>query len=478
MSSVIFSELPFLRPEIYLCVAALFLLLYGAYRAPRANVTLVLVSTLILALSGFLAYDGGVSPQLLLNGMFVSNAFTVTVKILIVSASILALLLATDWLSAGEGRPYEYAVLVLLATLGMMLMVSSANLLAMYMALEMMSLSLYVLASFNRDDARSSEAGLKYFVLGSLASGMILFGISFIYGFAGTIRFDQLATLFANAPSISPVVVVGLVFVMVGFCFKISAAPFHMWSPDVYEGAPTPVTAFFSTAPKVAAFALLTRLLYEPFGALHMQWQQIVIAASVLSMVVGALAAIVQTSLKRLLAYSSIGHVGFILLGLSSVLASGVQAVLIYLALYVFMSAGMFGCLLMAGREQIKDFAGLSKTSPLLAATIAGFMFAMAGIPPLSGFFGKMYVILAAVNAGLFWLAVIAVITSVIGAYYYIKVVKVMYFDEPSAQPAPVQASPLLVGAIVICALVNLLFFLVPSPLGQVAGVAAMAVVP
>ncbi|MDX2073834.1 MAG: NADH-quinone oxidoreductase subunit NuoN [Alphaproteobacteria bacterium] len=468
--------LPVIRPEIYLAVASLFLLLYGAYKAPKANVTLVLVSALMLALTGYLAYDGGAAPQVIFSGMFVSNAFTLFVKILIIAAAILALMLASGWLSAGEGRPFEYCVLLMLATLGMMLMVSSGTLLALYMSIELMSLALYVLAAFDRDDKKSAEAGLKYFVLGSLASGMILFGASLVYGFAGTISFDGLALLFSQSVEISRAVIVGLIFVMVGFCFKISAAPFHMWAPDVYEGAPTPVTAFFATAPKVAAFALFARILYEPFAELHLQWQQVVIAASLLSMAVGALAAIVQSNIKRLLAYSSIGHVGFLLLGIASFSPLGVQAMLVYLTLYVFMSAGMFGCVLMAGREQIKDFAGLAKTNPLLAAAISVFMFAMAGIPPMSGFFGKMLVLLAAVDAGLVWLAVAAVIASVVGAYYYIRIVKVMYFDEPAEWPMA-KTSPLVVAATVICTVVTLGFFLLPSPLMVAASAAAKLVV-
>lgn len=477
MNAFLTLGLHVIRPEIYLCIAGLFLLLYGAYKAPRASVPLVLVSLLILALTAFLVVDNGISPQSIFSGMLISNAFTTTIKLLIITASILSLMLATDWLCSESGRPFEYVVLVLFATLGMLFMVSAGNMLALYMALEMMSLSLYVLASFDRDNQRSAEAGLKYFVLGSLASGMILFGISLVYGFTGTIDFNELGAFFSHPADVSRAVIVGLIMVMVGFCFKISAAPFHMWAPDVYEGAPTPVTAFFATAPKVAAFALFARLLYQPFAALHDQWQQILIATSLLSIITGSLAAIMQTNIKRLLAYSSIGHVGFILLGLASGTQAGVQAVLIYLALYVFMSAGMFGCVLIAGRERIHDFAGLGKTHPLLAAAIAAFMFSMAGIPPLSGFFGKMVVLLAAINAGMFWLAVVAVIASVIGAYYYIKIVKVMYFDEP-AHAITIHPSPLVVMATVVSAVVTLGFFLLPSPLIEAAGIATKILAP
>jgi len=478
MNALLNLGLNVIRPEIYLSVAGLFLLLYGAYKAPKANVALVLVSVLILALSGFLAYDGGMGAQRVFSGMFVSNAFTVVSKLLIITASILALLLSTDWLTEEGGRPFEYALLVLFATLGMMLLVSAGSLLSMYMALEMMSLSLYVLASFDRDNARSSEAGLKYFVLGSLASGMILFGSSLIYGFAGTISFEGLGVLFSQDAEVSRAVIVGLIFVIVGFCFKLSAAPFHMWAPDVYEGAPTPVTAFFSTAPKAAAVLFFARFLYEPFAGVADQWQQVLVAAAILSMVVGSLAAIMQTNIKRLLAYSSIGHVGFILMGMASGTEQGVQGVLVYLFTYIFMSAGMFGCVLITRRESIKDYAGLAKTHPLLAATIAAFMFSMAGIPPLAGFFGKMYVILAAVNAGLLWVAVIAVITSVIGAYYYIKIVKVMYFDDVAHHGAKMGASPLVVAATVLGAVVTAGFFLWPSPIVALASTAAKALVP
>ncbi len=469
-----------IRGEIYLCACALFLLLYGVYKAPRAGTNLVLVSVMILTLVGFLVYDGGIAEQSIFNSMLVSNAFTVFSKLLIITAAILSLLLATNWL---EGRNFEYAVLVLLSTLGMMLMVSSGSLLALYMAIELMSLPLYVLASFDRDNKFSTEAGLKYFVLGSLASGFILFGASLIYGFSGTISFEGLATLLSGGEAVSKAMLVGFIFVIVGFCFKLSAAPFHMWTPDVYEGAPTPVTAFFSIAPKVAVMALLMRILFEPFMALQAQWQQVIIAAALLSMTIGAFAAIAQSNIKRLLAYSSIGHIGFMFLGLACGSLSGLQAVLVYLALYVFMSAGMFACVIISGYEKIKDFSGLAKTKPLLAAAIAANMFAMAGIPPLSGFFGKMMVLLAALKAGMLWLAVFGVIVSVVGCYYYLKIIKIMYFDEAvatggnSGSSENSSSSPLLVAVAIIGSLVTVGFFLVPDPLLESSLIAAQALV-
>ncbi len=367
---------------------------------------------------------------------------------------------------------------MLFATLGMMFMISANDLLTLYVGLEMSSLALYVLASFQRDHAKSSEAGLKYFVLGALASGMMLFGMSLVYGFAGTTGFAALADVFSGAETISKGVTVGMILIIVGFCFKLSAAPFHMWAPDVYEGAPTPVTAFFATAPKIAALALFTRVLLSPFGHLIDQWQQIVIFASVASMLVGALAAIMQTNIKRLLAYSSIGHVGFMLMGIASGSVEGVQAVLIYLSVYIFMSAGAFGCVLLMKRddepvEDIKSLSGLAQTSPKMALALAIFMFSMAGIPPLAGFFGKMYVVLAAIKAGLAWLAVVGVVTSVVACYYYLKVVKVMYFDAP-ARTFDAPAPTLSIG-VTLAACVTFLFFLLPTPLVTHALAAAQA---
>jgi NADH-quinone oxidoreductase subunit N len=468
-------------PELYLALATIFLLLYGVYRVKTVTTSLIMWTLLILVFTAGVVLSGDMLENVSMNGMFLTNRFTAFAKVLILASAAMVLLLSSDWLQEGK-RPFEFIILLLLATLGLMLMVSANDLLTLYMALELSSLSLYVLASFSRDHAKSSEAGLKYFVLGALASGMMLFGMSLIYGFSGTTGFDGLQQFFAatHGPA-AKALVVGLVLVMVGFCFKLSAVPFHMWTPDVYEGAPTPVTAFFATAPKVAALALFSRFLLEPFASALDQWQQVVVAVSLLSMIVGALAAIMQTNIKRLLAYSSIGHVGFMLMGLAAGNQAGVQAMLIYLSLYIFMNAGMFGCVLLMKRhghavEEIKDLAGLSRGRPMMAVAIAAFMFSMAGIPPLAGFFGKFYVILAALNAGLIWLAVAGVLTSVIGAYYYIKIVKVMYFDEPAA--AFDDGSPLSLRIVTaLGATVTFLFFLIPSPLVNAAKIAAQALV-
>ncbi|MFO0388417.1 MAG: NADH-quinone oxidoreductase subunit NuoN [Alphaproteobacteria bacterium] len=456
-------------PELFLCVSAIILLMYGVYCRAKADGMNQILALAVLALTMCFVVNNCAEPQTVMNGMFITDAFACFGKVLILGAGILVLLFSSGWLREEGGRPFEFIILMLFATLGMMFMVSAADFLTLYIGLEMASLSLYVLASFQRDHAKSSEAGLKYFVLGALASGMLLFGISLVYGFTGTTSFDSLSALFGAGGEISKATIVGLIFIMVGFCFKLSAAPFHMWAPDVYEGAPTPVTAFFATAPKIAAFALFTRVLMQPFGELLSQWQQVVIFAAIASMLVGALAAIMQTNIKRLLAYSSIGHVGFIFMAIAAGSTEGVQAMLVYLALYIFMSAGAFGCVLAMRRggepvEDIKSLAGLSQTQPFMAALLAVFMFSMAGIPPLAGFFGKMYVVLAAVKADLIWLAVLGVATSVIACYYYLKVVKVMYFDTP-AKHFDADAPFAFRAAMIAAVLVTALFFLMPTPL-------------
>jgi NADH-quinone oxidoreductase subunit N len=335
---------------------------------------------------------------------------------------------------------FEYSVLVLFATVGMMMMVSANDLISLYIGLELQSLSLYVVAAFKRDDVRSTEAGLKYFVLGALSSGMLLYGCSLVYGFAGSTNFAVLARLFAPAAqgAASVGLIVGIVFVMAGLAFKVSAVPFHMWTPDVYEGAPTPVTAFFAVAPKIAAISLFTRVMTGPFGPLVMEWRQIVVAVAIASMILGALAAINQTSIKRLMAYSSIGHVGYALVGLAAGTPSGVRGVMIYMATYLFMTVGAFACVLSMKRggkmvESIADLAGLARSQPKVAYAFAVFMLSLIGIPPFAGFFGKIFVFLPAIEAGLYALAVIGMLASVVGAYYYLRVVKIMFMDEQAA---------------------------------------------
>lgn len=467
-------------PELFLLFFTVFLLLYGLYRQPRVNLPFILLSLLVIVVAAFMAHCSDAPSGVFFNGMFVSNGFTDFAKLLVLISGGLVLMLSSGFLREEGGRPFEFIILMLFSLLGMMLMISAADLLALYMALEMSSLSLYVLASFNRDSAKSSEAGLKYFVLGALASGMMLFGISLIYGFAGSINFATLGELFAGG-ELSKAVILGLVLLVTGLCFKLSAVPFHMWTPDVYEGAPTPVTAFFATAPKIAAFILFTRILLEPFASAFSQWQQIVIFVSLASMLVGAFGAIMQRNIKRLLAYSSIGHVGFILMAVAAGSQAGVQAMLIYLSIYIFMSVGMFGAVLMMRRggryvENINDLGGISQTNPLLAVVISVCIFSMAGIPPLAGFFGKFYVVFAAVDGGLAWLAVVGVCVSVISCYYYLKIIKVMYFDEVISTFDD-GGGFLLRAGVAVGTLVTVLFFLIPAPLVNVTKAAAAVLV-
>ena len=369
-------------------------------------------------------------------GSFIVDDFARFLKILALIGSAATLILSAEFLADPSRRIFEYSILVLLSTLGMMVLISAGDLIMLYLGLELMSLALYVVAASNRDNAKSTEAGLKYFVLGALSSGMLLYGASLIYGFTGTVSFAGIA---AAAKTGSVGIVFGLVFLLAGLCFKVSAVPFHMWTPDVYEGAPTPVTAFFASAPKVAALAVFTRVALTAFPGIVSQWQQIVVFVAIASMVLGSFAAIGQKNIKRLMAYSSIGHMGFALVGLAAGTAEGAQGVLVYIAIYVAMTLGSFAVILTMKRngqhvENISDFAGLSRTNPLLAFFFAMLLFSLAGIPPLAGFFAKWYVFVAAIKAGLFTLAVVGVLASVVGAFYYLTIIKVMYFDEPLGQ--------------------------------------------
>lgn len=479
-----------LIPELFLAVIAMGLLMLGAFRATRAIKAVHYAAIISCALAIYLIALIPMQPQVLLHGMFVIDGFIHVSKCLVLLGALLVLLLSTQWQMREENGRFEFSILILLSTLGLLLLISAGDLMALYMGLELSSLSLYVLASFQRDSLKSTEAGLKYFVLGALASGMMLFGASLIYGFTGTTSFAALGALWKAADPLntplqvttlltSPGVLVGLVLIIVGLCFKISAVPFHMWTPDVYEGAPTPVTAFFAVAPKIAAVTLFTRLLMVPFGDLIVYWQQVIIFISIASMVIGALGALRQTNIKRLLAYSSIGHVGYILIGIAAGSEAGVSALLLYLTLYLFMSVGAFSCVLLLQRqgeyvENIAELSGLYQTRPLFAFALAAFMFSMAGIPPLAGFFGKMYVFLAAVEAQLYVLAVIGVLTSVIACYYYLKIVKLMFLDE-AREPFDGNRSAALRYVLIVSSLVTLFFFLFPTPLVSYAKIAAQS---
>jgi NADH-quinone oxidoreductase subunit N len=410
----------------------------------------------------------------LFGGSFVVDDYARFLKVLAVIGSAGSLLLSFNYLDDIKQQKFEYGVLFLLSTLGMMMLISANDLIALYLGLELMSLPLYVVAASNRDSIRSTEAGLKYFVLGALSSGMLLYGASLIYGFTGTVNFAGIAKATANGANLG--LIFGLVFLFAGFCFKISAVPFHMWTPDVYEGSPTPVTAFFASAPKVAGIAIFVRATMVAFPGITHEWQQIVVFVSIASMVLGAFAAIGQKNIKRLLAYSSIGHMGFALVGLAAGTQEGVQGVLIYMSLYVVMTLGTFACVLSMRRdgmlvENISDLSGLARTQPGMAFFLAMLLFSLAGIPPLAGFFAKFYVFLAAIKAGLFVLAVLGVLASVVGAYYYLLIVKVMYFDEPAKSFQDMPGLMRLVLA--VTGLINILFFAYPGPLLGAATAAA-----
>lgn len=467
-------------PELIMGIGAMLLLMLGVFQGDKSYSQMANLSVLLLIVTAFVMFTQvGGDRQLTFGAMFVTDAFAVFAKTLVFVGSGVAILMSSAYLKQMNIAKFEYPILILLATLGMMIMISANNLMSLYVGLELQSLSLYVLAAMNRDRSRSTEAGLKYFVLGALSSGMLLYGVSLVYGFAGTTDFELLSETIkaAHEPQIG--IIVGMVFLMAGLAFKVSAVPFHMWTPDVYEGSPTPVTAFFAAAPKVAALALFVRVMLTGFPAMTAEWQQVIVFISIASMLVGALIAIVQTNIKRLMAYSSIGHIGYALVGLAAGTQAGVEALLIYIAIYVTMTLGTFAAILTMRRsegmvEDISDLSGLSQTNLPLAIAVAIFMFSLAGIPLLAGFWGKWYVFLAAVEAGLIPLAIVGVLTSVVGAFYYLRVIKVMFFDEPA--PAFENGHGRAVsGVIAIAAIVNspVSYFVLIGPLVAAASWAA-----
>ena len=468
-----YSLLPVV-PEIVLAVGAMLLLMLGAYRGQRVTSLVVALAVCLLILTGALELWLLPAGKLVtFGGSFVVDSYARFLKVLALVGSATTLLLSLEFLGDQSRRIFEYAILILISTTGMMVLISAGDLIMLYLGLELMSLALYVVAASNRDNVKSTEAGLKYFVLGALSSGMLLYGMSLIYGFTGTVGFAGIA---AAAKSGSIGVAFGIVFLLAGLCFKVSAVPFHMWTPDVYEGAPTPVTAFFASAPKVAAMAVFVRVALTAFPNIVHEWQQIVVFVSIASMALGSFAAIGQRNIKRLMAYSSIGHMGFALVGLAAGTAEGVQGVVLYLAIYVAMTLGSFAVILTMRRngqptEQVSDFAGLSRTNPVLAFFFAMLLFSLAGVPPLAGFFAKFYVFTAAIKAGLFTLSVIGVLTSVVGAFYYLNIVKVMYFDEPAGAVDPMRVE--LRTVLAVAGIFNLLFVAYPGPLVSAATAAA-----
>lgn len=460
-------------PEIFLVVAAMALLMLGVFREKSADL-INIAAIVALGITVALVIGGGGGRVEAFGGSLVIDTFARFMKVLTLFGSAVAIVLSVNFMKTEKIERFEYPILVLLASAGMMIMISANDLVALYMGLELQSLALYVVAAIDRDKAKSSEAGLKYFVLGALSSGMLLYGASLIYGFTGSVSFPGIAAAVTAEPGLG--LIFGLVFLIAGLAFKVSAVPFHMWTPDVYEGSPTPVAAFFAAAPKTAAMALFVRAMLAPFPAILPDWQQILVFISIASMVLGAFAAIGQTNIKRLLAYSSIGHMGYALIGLAAGSPEGVKSVVIYMTIYLIMTLGTFACILAMRRkdgyvETISDLAGLARTNGLHAFFLAVFMFSLAGIPPLAGFFAKYFIFMAAIKANLVTLAVIGVLASVVGAVYYIRIVKIMYFDEPAERFEPMVAE---VKAVVVLAGLFVLFFaLFPQPLSSLAQAAA-----
>ncbi|WP_434058452.1 NADH-quinone oxidoreductase subunit NuoN [Coralliovum pocilloporae] len=460
-------------PEVLLAVGSMALLMVGVFMGDRSANLVTGLATALLVIAGGAVLIGPVEATTF-NGVFVIDPFTRVMKIMALLGSTVAVIMSVGYARAQKFDTYEYPVLILLATLGMLLMISANDMIALYLGLELQSLSLYVIAAINRDSARASEAGLKYFVLGALSSGMLLYGMSLVYGFTGHTGFDGIAE--AASQGVGTGFIFGLAFILAGLAFKISAVPFHMWTPDVYEGAPTPVTAFFAAAPKVAALALFIRVTYGAFEHATDSWQQIVVFISIGSMVLGAFAAIGQTNIKRLMAYSSIGHMGYALVGLAAGTQAGVQSVIIYLITYLAMTFGAFACILAMRRkegmvEDICELAGLHRNNPAQAFLLAMIMFSLAGIPPLAGFVGKFFVFAAAIQADLLALAIVGVLASVVGAFYYIRIVKIMYFDEPAAPFQPMSGElKLVLGT---CGVFVIAFLTFAYPLISVAETAA-----
>jgi NADH-quinone oxidoreductase subunit N len=461
-------------PEIFLAIAAMAILLFGVFQKRDAS---VLCTMLTLGAMGVGAVMVVGAPNAVgYEGLFVTDAFAKFGKLLILAGSALSMILALDYNERQHIARFEFPVLMLLSSVGMMVMASSFNLMTLYMGLELQSLAIYVLAAFAREELRSSEAGLKYFVLSALASGLLLYGISLTYGFSGSMDFVHIAQAVTDPAGASTGLIVGIAFIIAGLAFKLSAVPFHMWTPDVYEGAPTSVTAFMSTAPKVAPFIVLLRVMFGPFGHVAVEWQPIIVLISIASMLLGSFAAIAQTNIKRLMAYSSIGHMGYALIGLAAGTETGVRGVLVYLLTYVVMSAGAFACIIAMRRrglavEKISDLGGLARNDLPLAALMAIFMFSMAGIPPMAGFFGKFLVFRAAVDANMWTLAIIGVLTSVVGCFYYLRVIKVMFFDN--AEDVFDARSGSLSFVAMATGIFTLAFFIFPAPFIGAAAAAA-----
>ena len=469
-------SLPVFLPEAVLALGTLALVLYGALRGERSAGIVAEIAVALLGVVFILLVAKNRTMGVTFYGAFADDAFTRFMSGLALVGSLVTLLLSIEFMRAEHVGGFEFPVLILLSTLGMLMLIAADDFIALYLGLELMSLALYVVAGYRRHDVRATEAALKYFVLSALASGMLLYGASLIYGFTGSVSFAAVAQALRGQANIG--VVFGLVFVLAGLAYKISAVPFHMWTPDVYEGAPTPVTTFFASAPKIAAMAVLVRVAVTAFPAIANDWRQIFTFVAIASMALGAFAAIGQSNFKRLMAYSSIGQMGYALVGLAAGTVEGAQGVIVYMAIYVVMTLGTFAAILSMRRggkavETIEDLSGLARTDPTMAFYLGALMFSLAGVPPLAGFFAKFYVFAAAIKANLYGLAVIGILASAVAAYYYLRIVKLMYFDEPATVFDP--AGPVARIVLAASALLIILFIFAPSLLTNAAMAAAQS---
>jgi NADH-quinone oxidoreductase subunit N len=461
------ENLHFILPEIFISLSIMFLLLLGVFKKD-SSVLIHNLSLIILFVAAVITFNetADVEKIFLFKGSVVIDYLSSLMKIITLLAAFIVLSISLNYLKICKILKIEYPILILSSALGMMVMISSNDLIVFYIGLELQSLALYVLATFNRNNLKSSEAGLKYFVLSALSSGLLLYGCSLIYGFAGSTNFSTIAT---QLNSDEYALTFGIVFILVGLAFKISAVPFHMWAPDVYEGSPTTVTMFFTMVPKIAALTVFIKFLYVPFLNLVDQWQMIIIFLSIASMLFGAIAAIGQTNLKRLIAYSSIGHIGYILAGLATVSNSGIQSSIMYIIIYIIMNLGLFSCLLMMRRnneyyEDISDLSGLSKNHPVLSLTLLIILFSLAGIPPLAGFFAKFYIFKSVIEQSMYFLAIVGLLSTVVAAFYYLRIIKIIYFD-PEKEKFDEDHNPWLRFSLTFSTILILLYFIFPSQL-------------
>ncbi len=464
------TNLELVFPEIFLSLSIMFLLILGVFKKNSSKL-IQNISLVILLITAVITFNEtlGINQTLMFNGSVVIDYLSSFMKIVSLLAAFLVLVISSTYLKTFKIFKIEYPILILSSVLGMMVMISSNDLIVFYMGLELQSLALYVLATFNRDQLKSSEAGLKYFVLSALSSGLLLYGCSLIYGFTGSTNFNLIANQL-NTDQYA--LTFGIVFILVGLAFKISAVPFHMWAPDVYEGSPTSVTLFFTMVPKIAALTVFIRFLYVPFLNLIDQWQMILIFLSIASMLFGAVAAIGQTNLKRLIAYSSISHIGYALAGLATGSNEGIQSSIIYITIYVLMNLGLFSCLLMMRRnneyfEDIEDLSGLSKNHPLLSLSLLIILFSLAGIPPLAGFFAKFYIFKSVLEQSMYFLAIVGLLSTVVAAFYYLRIIKIMYFDNEK-EKYDTDHSLWLKFSLTASTLLILLYFISPSQLIEV----------